>query len=104
MRTMIRVGAGLVLVLFTTLTGTTPAGANPISTGCPTGHPLTSVASLTATGHLAPARIDAAGNADGYVCARLLPDAVCIAQHGTCPVAEFYLLTDNDLPLGQAQR
>ena len=81
-----------------------PASANPVVTGCPTGHPLTSVADLTASGHKAPARIDAAangGNGDGLVCARLLPDAVCVAQSDPCLVDELYLFSDNVLPQGR---
>ena len=99
MRHICTLGAGLLGSIVLTVTGGATAGANPISTGCPTGHPLTSVADLAATGHRAPAVIDGAGNDDGYVCARSLPDAVCRTLP-LCTVSELYLFTDNDLPQG----
>jgi hypothetical protein len=57
-----------------------PAVAGPVhphETGCPTGHPIVSVADLTADGYGVPAWVDAeanGGNGDGYVCARALGD------------------------------
>ena len=83
------------------ITGAGAAQAEtPVQTGCAAGWPLTSVASLTALGYRAPARVDAAGNNAGYICAHRQP----IKQCGeTCPVPVFYNFRDNDLPLGQTK-
>ena len=82
-------------------TGVAPSTAIAESTtGCPENWPLRTVESLAATGNEpVPGQIDAAGNADGFVCARPLPDAVC-AAHGfdPCPVETVYLFRDNDVP------
>jgi hypothetical protein len=54
------------------------ASASPSGTGCPGGFELRSVAELAATGNAPlPGQLDAAGNGDGLVCARPLPDQAC---------------------------
>ena len=57
----------------------------PISTGCPAGYELKSVAAMEAAGpyHL-PRQVDAGGNNNGLVCAKQQPDAVRDARckHG----------------------
>jgi hypothetical protein len=66
---------------------------------CPAAWQLRTVESLAATGNApVPGQIDAAGNADGFVCALALPDAVCIAAgYDPCPVETLYQFRDNDL-------
>jgi hypothetical protein len=69
-------------------------------TGCPAGWQFRSVESLAATGNApVPGQVDAAGNADGFVCALPFPDPVCIAYgFDPCPVETLYQFRDNDLP------
>jgi hypothetical protein len=76
------------------------AAAAGAGTGCPGGAwQVRTVESLAATGNApVPGRIDAAGNADGLVCALPLPDAVCESQYDPCPVAIVYQYQDNVLP------
>jgi hypothetical protein len=74
-----------------------PAFADPES-GCPPGYELRSVASLAEAGNApVPGLVDAAGNADGYVCAHALPDAVCVAKvhPDPCLVETVYVFKDN---------
>jgi hypothetical protein len=86
----------LAVSLLTTGVATSTAVAES-TTGCPANWPLRTVQSLAATGNEPlPGQIDAAGNADGFVCARPLPDAVCAFD--PCPVETVYLLRDNDVP------
>jgi hypothetical protein len=77
-----------------------PTAVAETSTGCPAGWQFRSVESLAATGNApVPGQVDAAGNADGFVCAHPLPDAVCIAAgFDPCPVETLYLFRDNDVP------
>ena len=61
-----------------------PIAVAETSTGCPAGYQFRSVESLAATGNApVPGQVDAAGNADGFVCALPLPDAVCTARAST---------------------
>jgi hypothetical protein len=75
----------------------------PLETGCPAGYERMTVAELEATGHIpAPARVDAAGNANGSVCARPFADAaneqLCrLAPGGPCAVEQIYLYLDDNL-------
>ena len=74
-----------------------PAFADP-QPGCPPGYELRSVASLAAAGNApVPGLVDTAGNADGYVCAHALPDAVCVAKvhPEPCLVETVYVFKDN---------
>jgi hypothetical protein len=104
-----------VLVLATALAtvfalGSAPAGASqtPVTTACPAGYELLSVASLEAAGpYIVPRRIDTAGNNNGYVCGLLRPDAVrdafCEMGGGnSCNLARLglpiYLFVDDDNP------
>jgi hypothetical protein len=74
-----------------------PSAGAKASTGCPAGYQYRSVESLAATGNApVPGQIDAAGNADGFVCALPLPDPVCPID--PCPVETLYLFRDNDVP------
>jgi hypothetical protein len=68
------------LLMATVPLSSLPAFADP-EPGCPSGYELGSVAELAAAGNApVPGLVDAAGNADGYVCAHALPDAVCVAK------------------------
>jgi hypothetical protein len=71
-------------------------------TGCPAGYQLRTVESLAATGNAPiPGQVDAAGNNDGLVCARPVPDAVCTAMgFDPCPVETIYFFRDNTVPVG----
>jgi hypothetical protein len=80
----------------------------PVSTGCPAGYELMSVAAMEATGpyHL-PREVDAGGNNNGLVCAKPQPDAVrdSLCKHGAataCLLQELglphYLFQDDDSP------
>jgi hypothetical protein len=75
------------------------AVAEQTATGCPAGYEFRSVESLAETGNApVPGQIDAAGNADGFVCALPLPDAVCrAAGFDPCLVETFYRFRDNDV-------
>jgi hypothetical protein len=90
----------------------TAAGADtastPVATGCPAGFGLLPVSYFEALGpYQAPARIDAAGNGDGYVCAHQLPEAVAAAfcnnrEPGACTLVQLGLplfeFTDDTSP------
>ena len=77
-----------------------PSAMAQESTGCPAGWQYRSVESLAATGNEpVPGQVDAAGNADGFVCAHPFPDPVCIAfGFDPCPVETLYQFRDNDVP------
>jgi hypothetical protein len=94
-----RVAAGTVLLAVGLLAAVSlPTAAAPTNTGCPAAYELRTVKSLAATGNEpAPSLVDAAGNNDGLVCARPLPDVVCPAD--PCPVETIYVFTDNNVPL-----
>ena len=75
-----------------------PAFAADSEPGCPPAYELRSVASLEEAGNApVPGLVDAAGNADGYVCAHGLPDAVCVAKvhPDPCRVETVYVFKDN---------
>ena len=78
----------------------TAAEAKTVS-GCPagSGYSLMTVESLKATGNFpAPRLVDDAGNADGCVCARPYPHALCLAQDfDPCPVDVVYKYKDNSV-------
>jgi hypothetical protein len=96
-----RIAAVTVLAVAGFLVGISPSTAvADTPTHCPASFDLRSVESLAATGNApVPGQIDMAGNADGFVCAKPLPDGVC-AAHGfdPCPVETVYLFRDNDVP------
>ena len=83
--------AGMIGLIPMTTASAVPAG------GCPSGFELRTVESLADTGNVPlPGIIDAVGNGDGYVCARPLPDAVCIAHgYDPCLVETVYEFKDN---------
>jgi hypothetical protein len=95
---LFRVAAATVLLTVGFLAGVpVPTAVARTSTGCPAGFQLRSVASLAAAGNApVPGMVDAAGNADGFVCAHPLPDPVCSLD--PCPVETIYLFRDNDVP------
>ena len=98
-----RVAAATVLLTIGLLTAVPlPTAVAKPGIGCPAGYQLRSVESLAETGNApVPGQVDAAGNADGFVCARPLPDAFCIAMgFDPCPVETVYLFRDNTLPVG----
>ena len=72
----------------------------PVTTGCPTGIPPISLRFLASQGpYQLPFRLDAAGNNDGVVCGRPVPEAARLAQCGAdCPVPVLYLFRENDSP------
>jgi hypothetical protein len=91
--------------LFATTAGADPA-AIPVATGCPAGYSLFAVGTPP---YRAPGIIDDAtngGNADGYVCALALPDAVrdafCASGRGGCLLQRLglplYLFTEDTNP------
>lgn len=68
----------------------------PVSTGCPAGFDHVSVASLPNPPYRLPARLDAAGNNDGFICALALPEAVAEAfclnfEPGACNLVQLGL-------------
>jgi hypothetical protein len=71
----------------------------PVTTGCPAGFEHVSVASLPNPPYRMPARIDAAGNNNGYICALALPEAVAEAYCNFEPTACY--LVQHNLPLYQ---
>ena len=98
---MIRIAAVTVLAAVGFLVGVPPTIAvADTPRHCPASFDLRSVESLAATGNApVPGQVDAAGNADGFVCAKPLPDAVCTAHgYDPCPVETVYLYRDNDVP------
>jgi hypothetical protein len=88
--------------------GAGTAGANvtqtPVATGCPAGFARLSLDWLASQGpYHAPAQLDAAGNQDGYVCARALPDAARDELCGpSCLVPVLYEFTEDDNPAAGA--
>jgi hypothetical protein len=82
------------------------SAAAPVATGCPAGYSLFAVGTPP---YRAPGLIDDAtngGNADGYVCALALPDAVrdafCANGRGGCLLQRLglplYLFTEDNNP------
>jgi hypothetical protein len=88
--------------------GAGTAGADvaqtPVATGCSAGFARLSLDWLASQGpYHVPAQLDAAGNQDGYICARALPDAARDALCGpSCPVPVLYEFTDDDNPAAGA--
>jgi hypothetical protein len=84
-------------------TGTASADVSqtPVTTGCPTGQPLTNIQELEAAqGHpyMLAEILDQAGNQDGFICAKQISDGHTTAVCGPdCPVVLF-LFRDNDIP------
>jgi len=78
--------------------------AAPSGTNCPPSFTLRTVASLAATGNAPnPGLLDAAGNNDGWVCAKALPDQACTPfivqlKQTTCLVETIYFYKDNNSP------
>lgn len=93
MKVLARIVVIFASFIFASGLAVTTAEAKTVS-GCPNGFSLMTVASLEATGHIPiPRQVDQAGNADGFVCALPLPDAVCPLS--PCPVDVIYLYKDN---------
>jgi hypothetical protein len=72
----------------------------PLSSGCPARYQLLQLGvDLTReAGYRAVFDLDAAGNANGYVCGLPLPDAACVAlAGGPCPVPVFYNFVDDTI-------
>ena len=72
----------------------------PVKTGCPTGIPPISLEFLASQGpYQLPFRLDAAGNNNGIVCGRAVPEAARLALCGRdCPVPVLYEFTEDDNP------
>jgi hypothetical protein len=71
-----------------------------LSSGCPARYQLLQLGvDLTReAGYRAVFDLDAAGNANGYVCGLPLPDAACVAlAGGPCPVPVFYNFVDDTI-------
>lgn len=78
----------------------------PVVTGCPAGFQHLTVASLPNPPYRMPARLDAAGNNNGYICALALPMAVVDAycrnlEPGACYLEQlglplYQFLDDNN--------
>ena len=91
-----------------TVTANADTSQTPVVTGCPAGYDHTSVAALEAAGpYSRPRIVDAAGNANGYVCAHAQPDSVrdAFCRQGAVLACLFeqlglphYLFTDDDSP------
>lgn len=83
------------------ITATTSAASTPSSTGCPSGSgfEVLSLAFLASQGpYQQPFTLDAAGNNDGFVCGKALPEATVKHACGSpCPVPVVYTFLDNDL-------
>lgn len=77
------------------------AAAHPLETGCPEGWPIKSVAEMVPRGYYLLPEWDAAGNNDGFLCARAIPNALCTLD--PCPVPQLYLWQDNNLPYGRTK-
>ncbi len=87
------------------------ASQTPVATGCPAGFEHVSVASLPNPPYRLPARLDAAGNDNGYICALALPEAVAAAyclnlEPGACNLVQLglplYQFLDDDNPAQSA--
>lgn len=104
MKAKVLVVMSLVLLL-TVLSGTMvladPPPHTPIVTGCPAGWEHLAVSDLEArdSDYRLPRIVDNAGNQDGFICAKEMPEAFrqtwCPPD---CPVDVIYLFGDNDLP------
>jgi hypothetical protein len=63
----------------------TPVTATPLETGCPPGYAAKTVVEWEAMGdYLVPRRVEEAGNQDGIICGRALPDGFLfwVGDHG----------------------
>ena len=98
-RTTVAVATSALAVAWLSLGLATSTAVADTTNRCPAGWTLRSVESLAATGNApVPGQVNAAGNADGFVCALPQPDAVCRAMgFNPCPVATLYLFRDNNL-------
>ena len=82
----------------------TPVAATPLETGCPSGYAAKTVVEWEAMGdYRVPRRVDEAGNQDGIVCGRALPDGFlfgwAITANGLNPTVDvLYLFSDNNNP------
>lgn len=99
-----RLALTLILVLLVNgLLSVAVAAANPEippESGCPAGWPPLEVSWLESQGpYRAPRLVDNAGNGNGIICARALPDAFRVQFCGpACPVPIVYLFQDDDSP------
>jgi hypothetical protein len=96
------IGAAVALAMVASVAPSAGAdgAATPVTTGCPAGFAHVSVTSLPNPPYRLPARLDAAGNANGYICAFPLPEAVAEAYCKNLEPSACYLVQVG-LPLYQ---
>jgi hypothetical protein len=87
------------LAMGTTVVSADPAVPTPPETGCPAGWAHLPVADLASQGYGVPGRVDEAGNNNGFICAKAMPEAIRLKLCGPdCPVPTLYQFRDDDLP------
>ena len=96
--------SALTVAAATALLLAAPVAATPLQTGCPSGYAAKTVVEWEAMGdYRVPRRVDEAGNQDGIVCGRALPDGFlfgwAITANGLNPTVDvLYLFSDNNNP------
>ncbi len=77
-RAILSLVAAAALALAVPASALADSSQTPVVTGCPAGYDHVAVSSFPAQYQM-PARIDAAGNDNGWICAQQLPEAVVAA-------------------------
>ena len=101
---MRRIAVSLALIVGALIVGSSPSGATPVETGCPTGYDYRSLTEWADMGYGgAPPFVDATGNSDGYVCGLQLPEGYTWGRFVkaldiTPGLDVLYLFTDNGSP------
>jgi hypothetical protein len=102
MRTLIAVSTAAFALSVAVLPAMTASAVDtPPQTGCPASNEVLSVADLTPLGYRLPGRLDAAGNANGLICAKLLAPAAdvqaCLHNPECVPGTVLYYFRDDTL-------
>jgi hypothetical protein len=102
MRSLIALGAAVFALSVAVRPATTAFAADtPPQTGCPASNEVVAVADLTPLGYRLPARLDAAGDTNGLICAKLLAPAAdvqaCRHNPECVPGTVLYYLRDGTL-------
>ncbi len=78
-RAILTLAAATALALAVPASALADSSQTPVATGCPAGYEHVLVSSFPSPPYQMPARVDAAGNDNGWICAQPLPEAVAVA-------------------------
>ena len=97
---IVSAAATLTVAAFAATAAARAGATTPLQSGCPAGYQLLQLGvDLThEAGYRAVFDLDAAGNANNYVCGLPLPERACVAlAGGPCPVPVFYNFVDDTI-------